>query len=75
MRIFKLNIVKNKKEPSFWTYVAIVSTKRGRKILYINGKENKDKNFTIDFWINSEIFAKLDKTNYIKIIKENQCKN
>jgi hypothetical protein len=52
MKIFGLNITKDKSAEVFWTHFGIVSTKRGRKILYLNGYEIKDKNFTLDFWTN-----------------------
>jgi hypothetical protein len=70
MKIFGLNITRIKKEPSFWTHVALVSTKRGKKTIFINGREFKDKNFTLDFWVNNERIAQLDQLEYAKRIKE-----
>lgn len=66
MKIFGFNITRDKNSKPFNTHVAFVSTKRGRKILYVNGKEIVEKNFTMDFWVNDENFAKLDNVNYIK---------
>lgn len=70
MKIFGFNITTIEKKPTFWTHVVFVSTKRGRKILYINGKEYKGKDTTIQFWVDSEGIAKLDNVNYTKQVME-----
>jgi hypothetical protein len=72
MKIFGFNITKDTKKKSFWTHMALVSTKRGRKILYLNGKECKIKNFTIECWTPDESIAKLDQLTYAKQIKSQE---
>lgn len=66
MKIFGFNITTIEKKPTSWyVHFAFVSTKRGRKILYINGKEYKGKNTTIEFWADCEGIA-----NQIKQVME-----
>jgi len=82
MEIFGYNIEKIQEEPIVpkgpLVHMAIVSTKRGRKILYIDGAEIKEKDFTFECWIKSKILLRLNKKAYTKYLIEKgmkKCKN